>query len=146
MHLPAGLPRGAGRQGMEKSSVTTIEKQNILKKIFWDDPIPGAELFSILIGSKNNEFLSQEKIVVRMLERLGWHTILDLLGIEKARLLLTKEVISKIHQRELRERYEFIRVVLSGEPVSFTGWGDEYYQRIKHTLFSLRWYSTQQPL
>lgn len=133
--------------------MTTKGKQNTLKKIFWDTSLSGAELYSILISSKNRGDLSQEKIVLRMLERLGWHTILDLIGIEKTRLLLTKEIISKIHQRELRERYEFIRAVLSGEPVSFTGWGDEYYppaeragQKIKHTLFSNRWYRTQQAL
>jgi hypothetical protein len=134
------------RAAEEKVFMTAEEKHNTLKKIFWDYELQGEELYSILISSKDKEYLSQEKIILRMLERLGWHTILDLLGIEKTRLLLTKNIISKVHQRELRERYEFIRAVLSGEPVSFTGWGDEYYQKIKHTLFSYRWYRTQQAL
>ncbi|MFZ1976582.1 MAG: hypothetical protein WAV76_01390, partial [Bacteroidota bacterium] len=69
-----------------------------------------------------------------------------ILGIEKVKLLLKKETIANIRQKELRERYEFIRKILFGEAVSFTGWGDEYYQKIKHTLFSNRWYRSKQAL
>jgi len=126
--------------------MTQEEKYRTLKKIFWDYEISGELLYNILIKSEPSITLSPEKIFTRMLERLGWHVILDILGVEKVKALLTKEIIRKIRQSELRERYEFIRKILFGETVSFTGWGDEYYQKIKHTLFSHRWYSAQQTL
>jgi hypothetical protein len=84
--------------------------------------------------------------VNRMFERLNWHELMDILGVDRIKKLLTKESISRIRFPELRERYEFIRKILSREPVSFTGWGDAYHQRIKHTLFSDRWYRSKPTL
>jgi hypothetical protein len=82
-------------------------------------------------------------IIVRMLERLSWYDLLEILGPENLKQILIPEIIDKLHSKELRAKYEFIRKILSGEDLSFTGWGDAYYQRIKHTLFSNRWYRTQ---
>ena len=126
--------------------MTTEEKQNTLKKIFWDYSFSGHELYSILEKKNDTEYITQEKIFIRMLERLGWHAVLDILGIEKVKLLLKKETIANIRQKELRERYELIQKILFEETVFFTGWGDEYYQKIKHTLFSNRWYCSKQAL
>ncbi len=123
--------------------MTENEKYSLLKKIFWDATLSGKELLEILSGRKTNVLIDREMIFIRMIERLGWHEILNILGIDEVKRLLTKETISRLHQSELRERYEFIRSILSGEAVSFTGWGDEYYQKIKHTLFSDRWYRAQ---
>ena len=124
----------------------TTEHRHSLKKIFWDYNISDETLFNILAGEQHHAVVTREKIFSRMLERLGWHEILGVVGIEQVKLLLTKEVIQTLRQAELRERYEFIRKILCGETVSFTGWGDEYYQQIKHTLFSNRWYRSQQAL
>ena len=107
--------------------------------------MPGEMIYS-LTGEQSHSAVSREKIFTRMLERLGWHTILDILGVEAVQSLLTSNVIAGLRHAEQRERYEFIRKILSGEAVSFTGWGDEYYQKIKHTLFSDRWYRSQQAL
>ena len=52
--------------------MTTEEKHNALKKIFWDSSLSGLELHSILKEEKYSEFISRDKIFVRMLERLGW--------------------------------------------------------------------------
>ena len=122
------------------------EKQQLLQKIFWDYRQTGKELLDVVSGTSKEGLISREKIFVRMLERLGWHDILEIVGIEGVKDLLTPSLLAGIRQAELRERYEFIRSILSGAPLSFTGWGDEYYQRIKHTLFSHRWYRAQQTL
>jgi len=123
--------------------MTNKKKEKILSKIYWDYNIPGEKLYSILLGKASESFPGREKVFTRMLERLGWYDILDILGIDLIKELLTKEIIKKIRHAELREKYEFIRKILSGETLSFTGWGDEYYRKIKHTLFSNRWYSTR---
>ena len=126
--------------------MTLQGKQEVLAKIFWDADISGKLLYSIVMGEYSHPLITQKKIFIRMMERLGWHGILDILGVELVKRLLTKEMIALLRNTELRERYEFIRSILFGEVISFTGWGDEYYQKIRHTLFSDRWYRSQQTL
>ena len=120
------------------------EQLQLLRTIFWDYNPPETDLLEVVTGFSKEGLIPRENIFVRMLERLGLHEILEIIDVQTVKELLTPSVISRIRQPELRERYEFIRSVLSGSPLSFTGWGDEYYQRIKHTLFSDRWYRTQQ--
>jgi hypothetical protein len=136
----------ATADGNAQVLMTQEEKYRLLKQIFWDYDVSGELLFQILTAQNTHTVLSREKIFLRMLERLGWHSILDIAGIDGVQSLLTTEIIHRIRPAELRERYETIRKILLGETVSFTGWGDEYYQQIKHTLFSDRWYRSQQAL
>lgn len=120
-------------------SITTEKKEELLKKIFWELNVSGKELYQILTGEREGFIsLNREKIFIRMLERLGWYEIIDIIGIEKTKQMFSRETISKLRHSDLKEKYEFIRKVLSGETISFTGWGDQYYQEIKHTLFSHR--------
>jgi hypothetical protein len=130
----------------DKLAMTIQQRQEILKKIYWDANISGELLYAIAIGQVTNAVITQKQIFLRMIERLGWHNILEILGIDNVKRLLTKETVAGLRNTEMRERYEFIRSILFGEVVSFTGWGDEYYQKIKHTLFSNRWYRSQQTL
>ncbi len=127
--------------------MTPEEKYRTLKIIFWDyrtDLLPLDKVINRELDSIGDyEF---NMMLNRMLERLSWYDLLEILGPDAIKRLLTKVTISKIRFNELRERYELIRKILSGEVVSFTGWGDEYYNKIKHTLFSHRWYSTKQAL
>ncbi len=127
--------------------MTYEEKYKKLKGIFWDYDTEKLPLDKIIIrqyGFIDNYVFNL--ILSRMLERLNWYDLLDILSLQNVREFLTKETIDRLHFAELRDKYEFIRKVLSGENISFTGWGDEYYKKIKHTLFSNRWYSTKQTL
>lgn len=120
------------------------EKYDILTKIFWDYHVDKLPLNSIIMGDLQSiDKYTFNFIIVRMLERLSWYDLLEILGPENLKQILIPEIIDKLHSKELRAKYEFIRKILSGEDLSFTGWGDAYYQRIKHTLFSNRWYRTQ---
>jgi hypothetical protein len=120
------------------------EKYDILTKIFWDYHVDKLPLNSIIMGDLQSiDKYTFNFIIVRMLERLSWYDLLEILGPENLKQILIPEIINKLHSKELRAKYEFIRKILSGEDLSFTGWGDAYYQRIKHTLFSNRWYRTQ---
>ena len=125
-----------------KEIITSHEKYQKLKNIFWDYNVELLPLNKIvecdlqLIDDYELKF-----ILNRMLERLSWYDLLEILGTSSIKNYLTQETISKIRFVELREKYEYLRKVLSGEPISFTGWGAEYYSKIKHTLFSNRWYS-----
>lgn len=121
--------------------MTMDDKLIILKRIFWDYHDGSLPIVKAARGEFDSIGDYEFKIILnRMFERLNWYDLMDILGVDRIIKFLTKDNISRIRFSELRDRYEFIRKVLSGEPVSFAGWGDAYRQKIRHTLFSDRWY------
>ncbi|MDD5089937.1 MAG: hypothetical protein PHQ23_03380 [Candidatus Wallbacteria bacterium] len=116
-----------------------------LKPVIWDHDIDPLVFYHIALGIKRPiGFLDSIRALVRILERLSWYDVLSLFGLDGVRTLITDEVIKSIRFKEIRERYEFIQGVLHGKAVSFSGWDPEYRKRIRHTLLSDRWYSTEQ--
>jgi len=115
--------------------------QTALRGIIWDYDVDPDELFEVITGKREKSGpFDAERIFVRMLERLSWYELIELLGLEFIKNHLSKDVIRKIRFKALRGRYETIRKVLSGDPLSFSGWDHEYREKIKHTLLSNRWY------
>jgi len=117
------------------------EKYNTLKKIFWDYNIDLLPLNKIV----NMQFDVIDKyefdlIINRMLERLGWFDLLDILGVDLLKKILISGSINRLRSNELKDRYERIRRILYKEPLSISGWDTEYIKRIKTTLLSNRWY------
>jgi hypothetical protein len=119
------------------------EKYNTLKKIFWDYNIDLLPLNKIV----NMQFDVIDKyefdlIINRMLERLGWFELLDILGVDLLKKVLVSGSINRLRSNELKDRYERIRRILFKEPLPLSGWDSEYIKRIKTTLLSNRWYAT----
>ena len=124
---------------MEKEAI-----RKLLQPLLWDYQLDPYGLFEIALGRQERiGTFTRAQVLVRLFERLAWYDLVQLFGIEVLTTLLTKEIINRLRFPELRTRYEFIRKVLHGEPVSFSGWSPEYRQRIRHTLLSHRWYRTQ---
>ncbi len=119
----------------------------IMRKIIWDYDIDPYDLYDVVCGRKKKigQF-DATRVFVRMLEILSWYELIGVLGLEFIKSRLTKDVISQMRFNEQRDRYEFIRKLLQGESVSFSGWSSEYRERIKYTLLSNRWYRTEQTL
>jgi len=117
--------------------------EDTLAKIIWDYEAKPYDLYLVLKGKMESAGpFTAEKIFIRMLERLSWYDLLDILGIEYLTSNLTRELIEKIRFNELKDKYEFIRKILQREAVSFSGWGAEYREKIESTLLSNRWYRT----
>ena len=77
--------------------VSKIEGQNFLSSIIWDYKVDPARLREVLMGSRQKEGpFDQEKIFLRVLERLPWHDILDLPGKERVTQLLTTGTITRL--------------------------------------------------
>ncbi|HEX9739619.1 MAG TPA: hypothetical protein VGA29_02495 [Ignavibacteriaceae bacterium] len=123
-----------------------ISKEEINRKIksaFWDYDIDPYEIYLIGLGKKpGNNFFSKDKILIRLIERLSWYEIVDLFGKEYLTKNLNPTLINKIRNPEIRNRYEFIRKVLQGETVSYTGWSIQNRQRLKSSVLSDRRYSS----
>jgi len=117
--------------------------KKILKPILWDYHIDPGDFFDVAIGKKiRTGSFDQTKALIRMFERLSWYELVSLFGMDELSKLLTKEIISRIRTKELRDKYEFARKILHKETVSFSGWSLEYREKIKHRLLSNRWYRT----
>ena len=122
--------------------MTDLEKYTKLKQIFWDYNVDKLPLDKV-VNMEFNSIGSYEFNLVfnRMLERLNWYDLLDILGIDFIKKILTAERICKLRNKELKDRYERIRRILFKESLSISGWDPEYRKRIKATLLSNRWYS-----
>ncbi len=120
------------------------DMDSVFKSIIWDYNVNPDEIIEVITGKKEKVGpFDAEKLFVRMLERLSWYELIDLLGIKYIKDNLNESAIKKIRFNLLRERYETIRQILSGATLSFSGWDLEYREKIKHTLLSNRRYRTQ---
>ena len=122
--------------------MTREEKYNKLKKIFWDynvDLLP-LDKFINLETERIDEYM-YKLVTTRMLERLNWYDLMDILGIEQLKEILSSGIIKRLRSIELKDRYERIRRILYKEPLPLSGWNSEYIKRIKTTLLSNRWYA-----
>ena len=119
------------------------EKYNTLKKIFWDynsDLLPLNKIVNMQFDVIDKyEF---DLVINRMLERLNWPDLLDILGVDKLKKILVSDSIKRLRSNELKDRYERIRRILYKEPLPLSGWDPEYIKRIKTTLLSDRWYTS----
>ena len=123
-------------------NLTTIERK--LKSLLWDYVVDPAEAYEVLIGKRQQAGpFDREKLLIRLLERLSWYDLLEILSPEGVKNTLTPEIIHKLRFPYLKERYEFIRRILHAEPVSFTGWNPENRARVGAAFLSHRRYGAQ---
>jgi len=125
--------------------MTTAQKQNALKSLVWDYNVDGDRLLEVLLGLREKEGpFDQNRLFLRVLERLPWHDVLDMVGKNLLKQLLTPGLIARLRFPEQRRRYERIRKILQGEPVSFSGWDPRHREAYRRSLLSNRWYRAQQ--
>ena len=122
-----------------KIYMTRKEKYGTLKKIFWDYNVEFLPLDNFIkMETDDIDEYVYNLVVTRMLERLNWYDIIDILGIEQLKKILSQDTIKRLRSNELKERYERIRRILFKEPLSLSGWDPEYIKRIRTTLLSYR--------
>ena len=118
------------------------EKHIILKRIFWDYNINLLNLDKIAALQLDEiDRYELDMIINRMLERLSWFDLLDILGVDLLKKILASGSINRLRSNELKDRYERIRRILFKEPLPLSGWDTEYIKRIKTTLLSNRLYA-----
>lgn len=123
------------------------EIREIMKHTVWDYAVDPLELYEVVAGKREKVgHLDAERIFLRMLERLSWYDLLDLLGVEGLRSRLTPHVIASQRRQDQRDRYEYVRRVLRKETVPFSGWDPRYREKVRGSLLSHRWYRSEQTL
>lgn len=119
------------------------KKYSLLKSIFWDYNTELLPLHKIIERDlKSIDEYELQLILKRMLERLSWYDLLDVLGIDLLKEIITPALIGKLRNKDFRDRYERIRRILFKESLPFSGWDPQYRKRIESTVLSHRWNRT----
>ena len=112
----------------------------MFRRIFWDYNIEASQLCNILSGTDpGNNWLNKESILIRMFERLSWYELLEIFGEKEIISILSDTFIQRLRHPALKRRYEIIRQILKGKPLSVSGWDSAHRERLQNTTLSNRW-------
>jgi len=117
------------------------EKISLMSSLNWDYLDKYEDMLSVIEGRLvTSGAFTQDRLFVRSLERLPWHYVTALWGIEKIKELYTPEIAGRIWPKSRRYHFDFALAVLRREPLPPSRWGDEYYKKMWRPVFSDRWY------
>ena len=123
-------------------TLTYEEKIKLMRSLNWDYLDKGEDMLAVIEGRlESSGAFNREKLFVRSLERIPWHYVVALWGIEAIKELYTPEIAGRIWPKSRRYHFDFALAILRREPVSSARWGDEHYQQMWRPVFSNRWYS-----
>ena len=116
------------------------EKLALMGNLNWDYKVSHEDMLSVIEGKidKVGPF-DKTFLFVRSLERLPWHYMILLWGVEAAMELYTPEAASRLWPKSIRRTFDFAFAVLRGEPVSPAEWGSPRSRELQNTFFSHRW-------
>ncbi len=90
------------------------ELKQELKRSVWDYSIDENTLLQIFQGKTQTFSLNRTKICSRLLLNLQWYKLLDLLGIDGVKQLLTDDILKLIWIKDVREKYYYAQQILNG--------------------------------
>ena len=121
------------------------EKLKLMSNLNWDYLDKHEDMLEVIEGRlETSGAFTQDKLFVRSLERLPWHYVVALWGVENIKKLYTPEIAKRIWPKERRYHFDFALAVLRREPLPPSRWGDEHYKQMWRPVFSNRWYSVKQ--
>ena len=117
------------------------EKLDLMRSLNWDYNVTSEDMLAVIEGKleKIGPF-DKTFLFVRSLERLPWHYMIGLWGVENAKELYTQDAAARLWPKSLRRTFDFAFSVLRKEPVSLAEWGSPHSRELQNTLFSHRWY------
>ena len=92
----------------------TPELKNEVKRIMWDYSINEETLWAIWEGKSVTFSLNQNKLYSRLLLSTPWYRLLDCLGINGLKEILTDEAINSIWIKDIREKFIYAKKALHG--------------------------------
>ena len=85
-----------------------------LKRIMWDYSIDENTLWDIFEGKRATFSLNKNKLYSRLLLSTSWYGLLDCLGINGLKEVLTDEVINSLWIKDIREKFSYAKKTLHG--------------------------------
>jgi len=103
----------------------TPELKKELKRIMWDYSVDENTLWAIWEGKSATFSLNRNKLRSRLLLSTSWYRLLDCLGLNGLKEVLTDEVINSIWIKDIREKFIYAQKALHGivNEVAFR-WGE----------------------
>ena len=92
----------------------TPELKNELKRIVWDYSIDENTLWDIFEGKSATFSLNKNKLYSRLLLSTPWYRLLDCLGLNGLKEVLTDEVINALWIKDIREKFIYAKKALHG--------------------------------
>ena len=119
------------------------EKINLMSSLNWDYLVSHEDMLDVIEGRLESAgAFTRDRLFVRSLERLPWHYITALWGVETIKEMYTEDIAKRIWPKGRRKHFDFALAVLRREPLPPARWGDEYYISMRHRFFSNRGDST----
>ena len=92
-------------------------------RINWDTLDDCEDILAVVDGKHvRSDAFTRDRLFVRSLERLPWHYVTALWGIDAIKELYTPENTSRIWPKERRRHFDFALAVLRREPLPAAGW------------------------
>lgn len=80
----------------------------------WDYNISPLDCLAVLEGEQVQAgHYNEHQLFKKLLESFPWYTVMDLLPMQRIKLLLTDSLIQDLRTEQLKKRYEFISTRLS---------------------------------
>jgi hypothetical protein len=115
------------------------EKFKLMQTLNWDCLDSCEDMLDVIEGQiESSGQFNREKLFVRSLERLPWHYVTALWGIEAIKDCYTPEIAARIWPKERRRHFDFALAVLRREPLPPTRWGAKYFTTERNRFFSNR--------
>ncbi len=92
----------------------TPELKTELKRVLWDYSIDEDTLWAIWEGKSETFSLNKNKLYARLLLSTPWYKLLDYLGLNGLKEILTDEVIKSFWVKDIREKFSYAKNVIHG--------------------------------
>ena len=90
----------------------TSEIKKELKRIVWDYSVDEKTLWDIFEGKSRTFSLNKKKLYSRLLLSTPWYRLLDCLGLNGLKEILTDEVVNSIWIKDIREKFIYAQKIL----------------------------------
>jgi hypothetical protein len=120
------------------------DKQNLMNTLNWDCLDKYEDMLAVIEGTRESSgSFTRDKLFIRSMERLPWHYLVALWGVETIKEMYTPEIANRIWPKERRQHFDYALAVLRREPIPPARWGDECYKQMWRPFLSNRWYSAK---
>ena len=90
----------------------TSEIKKELKRIVWDYSVDEKTLWDIFEGKSATFSLNKNKLYSRLLLSTPWYRLLDCLGLNGLKEILTDEAVNSIWIKDVRENFIYAKKIL----------------------------------
>ena len=92
----------------------TPELKKELKRIMWDYAVDEDTLWAVWEGKRATFSLNRDKLCSRLLLSTSWYRLLDYLGVNGLKEILTDDVIKSFWIKDIREKFIYAKEALHG--------------------------------